>query len=153
MEGNLLVFFQEHVLGKKDYSPKMKRMNGNAQIVEGVKSDKSGIGYVGLGYVKGSKGIKVISIGKRKDNEPIKYISPRIFIKPIKADEKKPEPTDYPLTRPLFQYTNGVPTGASRDFIKFELSGIGQIVVEKVGFLKLSEKQISENLKIVEGVK
>ena len=30
------VFFQEQVLGKKDYSAKMKRMNGNAQIVEGV---------------------------------------------------------------------------------------------------------------------
>ena len=35
------VFFQEHVLGNKDYSAKMKQMNGNAQIIEAVKADKS----------------------------------------------------------------------------------------------------------------
>ena len=144
------VFFRDFVL-KGDYLPRMRQMAGNAQIVEGVKSDKSGIGYVGLGYVKGSKGIKVLNIGKRKGNEPINYMSPVVSIDPLKPGQKKPEPTDYALTRPLFQYTRGLPTGTARDFMKFELSPRGQEVVEKVGFLKLSEKQISENLGIVEG--
>ena len=57
----------------------------------------------------------------------------------------------YPLTRPLFQYTNGAPAGVARDFIKFELGDKGQEVVEKVGFLKLSEKQVAKNLSIIQG--
>jgi len=144
------VFFRDFVL-KGDYLSRMRQMTGNAQIVEGVKGDKSGIGYVGLGYVKGSKGIKVLSIGKRKGNEPIEYVTPVVFIQSFKPGQKKPEPTDYPLTRPLFQYTNGLPTCTAKDFIKFELSARGQEVVEKVGFLKLSEKQRAKNLSIVEG--
>ncbi|MCA9398180.1 MAG: PstS family phosphate ABC transporter substrate-binding protein, partial [Candidatus Omnitrophica bacterium] len=47
------VFFQDYIL-KGDYSAKMNRMNGNAQIVEGIKNDPSGIGYVGVGYIKNS---------------------------------------------------------------------------------------------------
>jgi len=147
------VFFREDVL-KGDYSPKMRQMAGNAQIVEGVKKDKSGIGYVGLGYIKESKGIKVLSIGKVDKGNPtakeIKYTSPLIFITPLKPDQEEPKPTDYPLTRALFQYTNGVPTGAVKDFIKFELSDKGQEIVEKVGFLKASEKSRAESLKILE---
>jgi phosphate transport system substrate-binding protein len=146
------VFFMEEVL-KGDYSPRMRQMAGNAQIVEGVKKDKSGIGYVGLGYVKDSRGIKVLSIGKVEKENPtaeIKYTSPLIFITPLKPGQEEPKPTDYPLTRALFQYTNGVPTGAVKDFIKFELSDKGQEIVEKVGFLKASEKMRAESLKILE---
>ena len=42
------VFFREFVL-KGDYSQRMKSMNGNAQIVEGVQRDKAGVGYVAVG--------------------------------------------------------------------------------------------------------
>jgi len=38
------VFFQEHVLGKKDYAQTMNQMNGNAQIREAVVKDASGTG-------------------------------------------------------------------------------------------------------------
>jgi phosphate transport system substrate-binding protein len=144
------VFFREFVL-KGEYSPRMRQMTGNAQIVDAVKHDKSAIGYVGLGYVKGAKGIKVLGIGERKKDGQIKYVSPLVFITPLKPGQKKPEPTDYPLTRPLFQYTNGTPAGIASDFIGFELSGGGQEIVEEVGFLKLSEKQLVENLQIIGG--
>ena len=45
-----------------DFTPYAKQMNGNAQILEAIKADHSGIGYVGAGYVihGGSKGIKVL---------------------------------------------------------------------------------------------
>jgi phosphate transport system substrate-binding protein len=144
------VFFRDFVL-KGDYSPRMRQMTGNAQIVDAVKHDKSAVGYVGLGYVKGAKGLSVLSIGKRNRDRQIRYISPLVFISPLKPGQKKPEPTDYPLTRPLFQYTNGVPTGVARDFIRFELGDKGQEIVEEVGFLRLSEKQVAENLQIIGG--
>ena len=146
------VFFRENVI-KGDYFPRMRQMAGNAQIVEAVKNDKSGIGYVGLGYVKGSKGIKVLSIGKRKDGKRIKYVSPQVFISPSKAGQKKPEPQDYPLTRHLFQYTCGAPNGSARDFIRFELGAGGQAIVEKVGFLKLSQNQIAKSIEAIKSCK
>ena len=45
-------------------------MNGNAQILEAIKSDNSNIGYVGAGYVLhgGSRGIKVLSINTEKNS-------------------------------------------------------------------------------------
>ena len=49
------VFFREFVV-KADYSPHMKAMNGNAQIVEAIKKDKDGIGYVAVGYVVDDEG-------------------------------------------------------------------------------------------------
>ena len=70
LQPTTFVFFQEHVLGKQDYSQDMKRMNGNAQIVEGVMADKAGIGYVGVGYIVDQKsgkvrpGIKVLNVSK-----------------------------------------------------------------------------------------
>jgi phosphate transport system substrate-binding protein len=36
---------------KIEFSAAAKEMTGNAQIIEGVKADKTGIGYVGAGYV------------------------------------------------------------------------------------------------------
>ena len=63
------IFMQEHVLGNKNYSPDMKEMNGNAQIIEGVLQDEGGVGYVGVGYLfdkdgKIRKGLKVLNISK-----------------------------------------------------------------------------------------
>jgi phosphate transport system substrate-binding protein len=138
------VFFREHVL-KGDYSPRMRQMAGNAQIVEGVKRDESGVGYVGLGYIKGTKGVKVVKIGKREKDKPIEYVTPEIFIKPLKPGQKKPEPDMYTLTRPLFQYINGIPKGSAKAFIEFELSEKGQKIVEEVGFLAASKKQQEKN--------
>ncbi|MFH1752823.1 MAG: PstS family phosphate ABC transporter substrate-binding protein, partial [Candidatus Omnitrophota bacterium] len=66
------VFFMEAVL-KGDYSPAMRRMNGNSQIVEAVAQDKSGIGYVGVGYAKKATGITVVNVAARKGAD---YASP-----------------------------------------------------------------------------
>ncbi|MGC8797905.1 MAG: PstS family phosphate ABC transporter substrate-binding protein [candidate division WOR-3 bacterium] len=55
------VFFREEVV-KGEYAPSMRQMNGNAQIVEGVKADDGGIGYVGLGYIRGVEGIKPLVV-------------------------------------------------------------------------------------------
>jgi phosphate transport system substrate-binding protein len=96
------VFFRERVL-KGDYSPRMRQMAGNAQIVEAVKRDRSGIGYVGLGYVKKAKGVKVISVRERRKGKPLRYISPLVFLTPPRPGERKPDIGEYPLARPLFQ--------------------------------------------------
>lgn len=136
------VFFQEHVLGKKNYSPEMKRMNGNAQIVEGVIQDKAGIGYVGVGYVYDTKsgevrkGLKVLKVAKDA-NSPV--YSP--------LDKAAVDAGKYPLARPLFQSTNGKPSGAILDFIKFETGPEGQKIVEREGFFTIGSSHIAQNKK------
>jgi len=119
------VFFRDAIL-KGDYSQKMNRMNGNAQIVEAVKQDRSGIGYVGVGYVKEATGLNVLKVASRAGE---------VYASPLNSADVKSG--KYPIARPLNQYINGTPTGALRDFLKFELSYDGQKVVEDEGFFQI----------------
>lgn len=135
------VFFQEHVLGNQNYSADMKRMNGNAQIVEGVTADKSGIGYVGVGYVADAqgnvkKGIKILKVSKDANSEAFSPLNKAAV-----------DSGEYPIARGLFQSTAGVPKGAVLDFLKFELSPEGQKIVEKEGFFPIGSGQMAENAK------
>lgn len=127
------VFFREAVL-KGDYSQKMNRMNGNAQIVEAVKHDASGVGYVGVGYVRDAKGLKVLKVATAKG---------AAYASPLNAEDVKKGL--YPVTRPLNQYLRGVPKGAVKDFITFELSESGQKVVEEEGFFPIPTKWVEAN--------
>ncbi len=129
------VYFQDYIL-KGDYSQKMNRMNGNAQIVEGVKADPGGIGYVGVGYVKEANGLTVVSVAAKAGAE---YASPL-----NSADVKSGK---YPIARPLNQYINGNPTGAVREFLEYELSPAGQRVVEEEGFFPIPQEYKEYNKK------
>jgi phosphate transport system substrate-binding protein len=132
------VFFQEHVLGKKDYAAKMNQMNGNAQIIEAVAKDQSAVGYVGVGYVVGDNGkvvpgIKALEV-VAKDG---KTVSP--------LDRKAVKSGKYPLARTLYQYTNGKPTGDALALIRFELSPEGQKMAEKEGFDAIGGELVEKN--------
>ncbi len=123
-------FFKEMVL-KGDYSPEMRHMAGTAAIVDAVTQDVSGIGYVGIGYIKEIKGIKVLKIKNEKDG---KYYAPV-------------EITKYPLARPLYHIVNKEYLYSDKGkllkkFIKWELEK-GDEIIEEVGFapLPLSEKE------------
>ena len=121
--------FMKEVVMKGEYSQDLKSMNGNAQIVEAIKQDPSGIGYVGVGYAKEATGIKVLNVAS---NPSLGYFSPLSA-----ADVKSGR---YPISRPLNQYVNGVPKGVAKDFIEFELSSEGQDIVEKEGFFAIPEE-------------
>lgn len=119
------VFFQDYIL-KGDYSAKMNRMNGNAQIVEGVRKDTSGIGYVGVGYVKDAKDLTVVKVASRPGGE---------YASPLSAEDVKSG--KYPIVRPLNQYVNGTPSADVSKFLGFELSERGQQVVMEEGFFPI----------------
>jgi phosphate transport system substrate-binding protein len=121
------VFFREFVL-KGDYSQRMKSMNGNAQIVEGVQRDKASVGYVAVGYVVGSSGevkpgVKILNVSKDEKSEAYD---------PAKMENVMTG--KYPISRPLNQYLNGKPSGKLLEFMKFQLSPEGQEIVKKQGF-------------------
>jgi phosphate transport system substrate-binding protein len=130
-------FFMEVVL-KGDYSPKMNNMNGNSQIVEAVKSDASGIGYVGVGYVKKSTGISVVNVAAKAGRE---YKSP--------LDTAAVKNGTYAISRPLLQYVSGKLSPEVSDFIAFELSSEGQRIVEEEGFFAIPEEYQKANEKLL----
>ena len=128
------VYFMEEVV-KGDYSPKMRSMEGNQAIVDAVSQDKTGIGYTGVGYVmdenrKPITSIKTLNLAKNATSE---YVTP--------LDETKIKV--YPLSRELYQYLTKTPTkdSAVYRFIAFIVSNEGQVVVEKAGFVKMSEEE------------
>jgi phosphate transport system substrate-binding protein len=135
------VFMQEHVLGNKNYTTDMKEMNGNAQIIEGVLQDEGAIGHVGVGHLfdkegKVRKGIKVLSISKQTGG---RAFSP--------LDKAAVDSGVYPVARPLYQATNGKPSAAVADFIRFEKGEAGQKIVEREGFFTIGAKHMEQNQK------
>lgn len=132
------VFFREAVV-KGDYSNKMNQMNGNAQILEAVKKDVGGVGYVGIGYVvddqgQTAPGIHVLELAKdsrSKASSPLKMEN-------ITSGA-------YPLTRPLFQYFDGNNRSKIEAFLKFELSPEGLAIIKKDGFYPLNEQWKKHN--------
>jgi phosphate transport system substrate-binding protein len=129
------VFFRDAVL-KADYSQKMNRMNGNAQIVEAVRQDVSGIGYVGVGYVKDVQGLTVLKVASSAKAD---YASP-LSTSDVKSGK-------YPIARPLNQYINGSPQGKVKAFLDFELSAEGQRIVEEEGFFQVPQEYEEFNAK------
>jgi phosphate transport system substrate-binding protein len=134
-------FLQEHVLGNKNYSPDVKEMNGNAQIIESIIQDEGGIGYVGVGYLfdqngKIRKGIKVLNISKDASSEAFSPL-----------DKQNIDSGKYPISRPLYEATNGKPNAAVAGFLTFETSPEGQKIVEREGFFAISEAHKAQNAK------
>jgi phosphate transport system substrate-binding protein len=127
------VFFREVVV-RGDYSNKMNQMNGNSQIIEAVKKDAGGVGYVGIGYVvedsgNVTPGIQVCDIAKDSRTQPSS---------PLKLENILSGA--YPLTRPLYQYFDGKNRAKVEAFIKFELSPEGVAIIQKDGFYPLTDQ-------------
>jgi phosphate transport system substrate-binding protein len=132
------VFFREHIVNG-DYSNKMNQMNGNAQILEAVKKDAGGIGYVGIGYVvddagKVAPGVNVLEVAKDSRSKPTSPLQ----LENIMSGA-------YPITRPLYQYFDKNNQAKVEAFIKFELSPEGMAIVKKDGFYPLTEQWKKHN--------
>ncbi len=108
-----------------EFSNYAKQMNGNAQILEAIKTDHSGIGYVGAGYVSrgGSKGIKIL---------PIYTESMQKAISPL--DASMIAAGKYFFQRPLFQYYLAASYDKVRPFLDFEKSVAGQKIIQASGY-------------------
>jgi len=118
------VFFQEHVLQKKDYRQDARLMPATSAIVGSVSSDKWAIGYVGLGYAKEAVGkVKILSV-KAEEEAPA-----------VVPSEDTVVSGNYSIARPLHLYTAGRPEGAAKDFIDFCLSSEGQQIVRQTGYV------------------
>lgn len=117
-------YFQEDVLKKGPYCKSMLSMPTNAAVAQAVSQSRDAIGYVGMDYAKPGR-VRILSLSK-KTGQP--------GVKPTKSSVTTGK---YPLSRYLFAYTNGKPTGLAANFIKFCTSKKGQNMVTKSGYVPL----------------
>ncbi len=130
-------YFKHHVLKKGDYKPSVKEQPGSASVVQGISSDKYGIGYSGIGYR--TSGVKILKLSKKKG-------------KPCVGGSYENVVRDkYPLSRYLYlnivKYPNKPLEPLVKEFLKFVLSYEGQEIVVKAGYLPLPYKVVKKELK------
>jgi phosphate transport system substrate-binding protein len=118
------VYFKEHVLENADFYPTAQTLPGTAAVINAVAKDRRGIGYGGIAYGKGIKHLRV----KKDDKSPA--VEPSI-VEVLAAR--------YPISRHLYWYFAGAPSGDLKDFAAWVLSKDGQAVVENVGYYPLNE--------------
>ncbi len=113
------VFFKDNVLAGGDFAPTMQTLPGTAAVVNAIANDKNGIGFGGAAY---GKGIKFCPLSENAGSPAYE---------PTEANIKN---SSYPLSRYLFMYLRGKPTGAIKDYIDWILSPEGQKLVADVGY-------------------
>lgn len=116
--------------------------SGNNEIIEKVKKDKAGLGFVGVGYIMNQYGMPAhdvwaISLYCEGGNAHSPYETVSVLNK------------EYDLLRPLYQYINNDYLNSFRDFIKFELSTEGQRVIKDAGFYPIDEELNKVNRKLL----
>lgn len=105
---------------KLKLSTQAARIEDSAELEAAVAADPSGIGFVGLPYVKSAKALPI------SDGQAL-ALAPTVFT--VKKE-------DYALARRLFFYTATNPANAMvRKFTSFAASNAGQQVVKSVGFV------------------
>ncbi len=127
------LYFQEVVLSKGNYSVNMNMLQGNSAIVEAVKTDQSGIGYVGIGYAKQSSGINVLNLQHNATSEAYSPLNDTAVLS-----------FKYDLSRYLYIYTDGAPTGAEKRWLSWILdANSGQKISADVGFIGMPAETIA----------
>jgi phosphate transport system substrate-binding protein len=107
--------FKEKVLLNGTMRDDALKLASNQAISTTISSTPYSIGYVGLGYI--GEGINTVKINN---------------VAATKATAKSKE---YPISRSLHMFTNGKPSGITKQFIDFVLSAEGQKIVDDLGFV------------------
>lgn len=131
-------FFKEVALFHGDYKDTVKEQPGSSAVVQGVASDKFGMGYSGIGYKTADVKIAPLAVQEGKCFE---------------ANAETAYAGDYPLARFLYIYFNKKPQQPldplMTEFIKYVFSKEGQMVVVKDGFYPVSKALADDDMKRV----
>lgn len=123
------VFFKEFVVqedGKvkgAEFAQQTMMMPSTQAIVDELKGNRNGIGYIGLGYLKPE--VQALSIKASADAQAV--------LPSVAAVKDK----TYGLARPLFFFAVGEMQGALKTYIDFVVSEKGQQVVAELGFVPI----------------
>jgi phosphate transport system substrate-binding protein len=121
------VYFLENVvrLGEDTdllFSPETLLMPSSEGISAEVRQNPNALGYDGLGYVTPDQKVVAVAV-----EEAGPYVMP---------STKTVNDGSYPISRPLYMYTAGEPTGVVDEYITWILTE-GQRIVPELGFVPL----------------
>lgn len=123
------MFFKEHVLrhndkkSKNEFAPRALLMPSSQAIYDEVSRNPHALGYVGMGYINDN--VKAVSVAPDEDSD---YFYPNLQNVIIGK---------YPISRPLYLYTDGEPGGVVKEFIDYALSEEGQRIVVETDFVPI----------------
>jgi phosphate transport system substrate-binding protein len=132
-------FFKEVALAKGDYKNAVKEQPGSSAVVQGVTSDRSAVGYSGIGY--STSGVRAIALSK-EDGGTL-----------YEPNYENVLSGKYPLGRMLYVYVDKAPNKPLnplvREFMTYVLSKEGQEVVVKDGYLPLPARIAKQQLSLL----
>jgi phosphate transport system substrate-binding protein len=108
--------FESLVMNKQKMTDKAEYVGSNGAVRQRVMSTAAAVGYVGLAFLEGVKPVKVEGI--------------------VPSPETVNDKT-YPVSRPLYMYTNGRPKAGSplTKFVALSATPEGMKMVEEIGFV------------------
>lgn len=116
-------YFKEAVLLGDEYRPDALTQPATGGIVGEVSQNANAIGYIGVAYLDES--VKALSLDAGNGSEA--------------PSSENIISGAYPLSRPLYFYTNGEPSGLTKEFIDYVLSEKGQGIVSDVGYFPIKK--------------
>lgn len=110
--------WESKVMNKERVFPGALLQASNGAVVQAVSKNKNAIGYIGLGYITDS--VKALTVDR------------------IKGSEETTLNGTYPMSRPLYMFTEGWPEGDTINFLNFVTHPQkGQKYVKESGFVPL----------------
>jgi phosphate transport system substrate-binding protein len=110
--------WHEKVMKKERVYPGALLQASNGAVVQAVSKNKNAIGYIGLGYM--NKDVKALSVDR------------------VMGSEETTLNGTYPISRPLYMFAAGWPTGDTLNFINFVLHPQkGQKYISDAGYVPL----------------
>ncbi len=130
-------YFKHVSMKKGDYKDTVKEQPGSASVVQGITSDRYGLGYSGIGYT--TPGVRAVAISEKAGG------------KAVPANAENALSGEYPLARFLYININKAPNKPidplTKEFLRLVLSKVGQGVVIKDGYFPLPAAAIEQELK------
>jgi phosphate transport system substrate-binding protein len=126
------VYFLETVIrlgnskDKSIFSSDTLLLPSSEGIISEVRDNPNAIGYDGLGYI--TPEVKTVAVGKQ-DRGP--YVMPSV---------ETVNNNSYPVSRDLYMYTHGQPTGAVKDYLDWVVSAEATKIVSDLGFVPILKK-------------
>jgi phosphate transport system substrate-binding protein len=110
--------WDEKVMKKVNVFPGAHLLDSAGEVMKAVAADADAIGYVGLGNLSSS--VKDLMVNR------------------VKGAEETTISGAFPISRPLFMFTQGWPSGDTLNFINYVLDpGKGQVQVKNAGYVPL----------------
>ena len=102
---------------KTRVTPKAQTAASSGAMLSTVANNVNAIGYDGIGYINNT--VKPLTVNK------------------VAGSAATAKDGSYPLSRCLYMFTDGWPSGDVLNFINYMLSDEGQSIVESTGFIKI----------------